>query len=833
MTRAIHILILACLVQVQIQAQVVEIQSSSINEFDQRQLSVESQAEHYYLLKVDYSIDNSGHHPLSMHHGTEGISTFTDVLSALPIDRYVVEAYSSSAPQDSDGDGIDDITELDEFPYLNPLNPAPAIDTADGFVAIESLDHFRAISKDGPFDASGDILGGREFVKFVIFYFDTDSAHTYFINMNQHSYHAEFFESMDGFNSNMLSGSVTGELIYHPTIFTDQGHQGIISMNFSWGHIEDFETVQGTYEILARDLPFLKNNFSYYILTEAEEAYYEELADYDASRVLVTLESDILSNIDYIPFNIAEGYGFFRTMSLSETPGSRDVVLYSALPNSLPRTAGIMTSVTQTPLSHVNLRAIQDGVPNAYVREPQDDPDINSLLGQYVHYKVEQDAFLLEQSSIEAVNQWYEQLRPGAPQEPALDLSFTTFLPLDEIDFHMSDAFGAKCSNMATMQTFGFPEGTIPDGYGLPFYFYQEFMEYNGFFSRIESMLADTDFIEDQESRLEMLETLRDDIEDGQMPQWMLDELTELQSSFPEGTSIRCRSSTNNEDLPGFSGAGLYTSKTHHPNEGHLSKTIKEVYASMWNFRAYDERDFYRIDQYKASMGVLCHPNFENEKANGVGVSTDPIYGTSDNFYLNTQIGEELVTNPDANNIPEELLLGDDTTPSGSFAVLRYSNLVDDNELILGEEYLDQMKHYLSVIHDEFSILYGAEDESGFAMDIEYKITHDDRLVIKQARPWASYWSSRNSDLVEPEIGEDIVVIYPNPSPGLMTLYSEESFSRLEVLDHLGRIVAMGTEGTNAGFHQVDLSEFAEGNYLIRGYDVVGKVLFTRRVIKL
>ena len=50
--------------------------------------------------------------------------------------------------------------------------------------------------------------------------------------------------------------------------------------------------------------------------------------------------------------------------------GSRDIVLYDQLPNSLPRVGGIMTSVVQTPLSHVNLRAIQDNVPNAYIADP-------------------------------------------------------------------------------------------------------------------------------------------------------------------------------------------------------------------------------------------------------------------------------------------------------------------------------------------------------------------------------------------------------------------------------------------------------------------------------
>ena len=43
-------------------------------------------------------------------------------------------------------------------------------------------------------------------------------------------------------------------------------------------------------------------------------------------------------------------------MSLDERPYPRDIVIYDTLPNDLPRVAGIMTTVPQTPLSHVNLR---------------------------------------------------------------------------------------------------------------------------------------------------------------------------------------------------------------------------------------------------------------------------------------------------------------------------------------------------------------------------------------------------------------------------------------------------------------------------------------------
>ena len=93
-----------------------------------------------------------------------------------------------------------------------------------------------------------------------------------------------------------------------------------------------------------------------------------EKALYDASRVNVLLEEDIFPDVDFIPLNEGEGYGFLREMGLDERPNPRDVVIYETLPNDLPRVAGIITTVPQTPLSHVNLRAVQDDIPNAFIR---------------------------------------------------------------------------------------------------------------------------------------------------------------------------------------------------------------------------------------------------------------------------------------------------------------------------------------------------------------------------------------------------------------------------------------------------------------------------------
>ena len=211
--------------------------------------------------------------------------------------------------------------------------------------------------------------------------------------------------------------------------------------------------------------------------------------------------------------------------------------------------------------------------------------------------------------------------------------------------------------------------------------------------------------------------------------------MSNLQKSFPEGTSIRCRSSTNNEDLPNFSGAGLYDSFTHHPDEGHLSKSIKQVFASLWNFRAFEAREFYRIDHFATAMGVLLHPNFAGELANGVAVTDDILYQTEGTYYLNTQVGEDLVTNPDTQSVPEEILL--DRSDSREYRVVTTSNRVADGKRILTDEYLRQLRNYLGVIHSRFRGLYQSGGGSReFAMETEFKITDNGELSIKQARPW-------------------------------------------------------------------------------------------------
>ena len=727
----------------------VPITNYSVNSIGQVQLSIQAQTGKYYLLNAQHSATFTW--ATSMTMGVNGSMVISEPAAAYPLANYTITEYDIATPDDWDGDGIDDVTEFNNMPTDAPINFADPIALIDGSTSIPDAQTFLNLATVNNVSWA-PFLDGQLYVKFGILDRDTPQPKIYFINSNTYTIHANFFS---GIGASVIGDDSSGEIVFNPNDILPNGVIGSYSFNFSFGDAKDFEATQRTYELLMANMPFLQNNMNHFI-GQADENLYNSTyaADFVGSRIEVVLESDVFAEIDYIPFHEAEGYGFFKHMTLNETPGSRDIVLYDALPNSLPRVGGIITSVIQTPLSHVNLRAIQDNVPNAYIKDPLSIDSIADLIGSYIYYKVENEKFQIREATLSEVNVWYEDLRPTEPQIPIRDLSITDILPLDSIEFGMSTAFGAKCSNVATMRTFGFPNGTIPDGFGIPFYYYDEFMTFNNFYLEAQVMINNPAFISDINFRIQRLKDFRRDIKDAPMPQWMMDELQTMHDDFPVGTAVRCRSSTNNEDLPGFSGAGLYTSKTQHLDEGHISKSVKQIYASMWNFRAYEERDFYRVDHFIAAMGILCHPNFEAEQSNGVGISIDPVYGTDSTFYLNTQLGESLITNPDPNSVPEEILLYQDTAQGEGYLVLRLSNLVNPGELVMDQVYLDLMREYLTVIHNEFAILYDVAGADGFAMDIEYKVTAQDQLVIKQARPWVSFWADikANNDLGVTEI---------------------------------------------------------------------------------
>ena len=688
-------------------------------------ITVKSNTSQYFVLYVRDQADSDQETPVALTLGRPGTTILAEPLTTLPVDRYRIEQYFVADPADIDGDCIDDITELADPARMNPLNPAPIIESSDGVTSLPDRATFDALSYRK--DQSPDDFA---YVKFVLLDMDTDRPRVYFINSEQHRYHVTFREAL-GLEPTG-AGTLSGTIVHHPNRVARNGAAADYHFEFwPFTHYR-FDVVAHAQTVLAASMPLLEDNLVYYVPKIAIPAHEREAASYRDSRVGIVFDENVLPERGFVSLNAADGFGRLRIMAPGERPNPRDIVIYEALPNELPRVAGIITTVPQTPLSHVNLRAVQDGVPNAFIHAALDVTDIGDFVDKYVRYSVTDDGWSMREASRAEVDGFYASSRPANEQTPQRDLSVTSITALSEIKFDDWTAFGVKAANLAVLGRLSFPTGTIPDGFAVPFHFYDEFMKHNGFYTEIKSMLADPEFQSDLGVQEEQLNDLRQLIRGAPMPRWIMDDLAELQASFPEGTSIRCRSSTNNEDLPGFSGAGLYDSRTQHPDEGHIAKCIKQVYASLWNFRAFVERDFHRVNHLATAMAVLTHPNYSEELANGVAVSFDPVNGDPDAYYVNVQVGEDLVTNPLALSVPEEILLRRD----GEATILASSNQAAEGDQIMSSDHLAQLREYLTVIHEHFRSLYNPGSGEPFAIEVEFKITSDNILAIKQARPW-------------------------------------------------------------------------------------------------
>ena len=610
--------------------------------------------------------------------------------------------------------------------------PPGKLDFKDGVASIPGREMFEKLSYQGPEVMVDQHLADWKFVKFQIEDVGKGEPVLYFINTKTHRGHPMFMRQI---GIQRGDGSMRGVLVYRPLKKSPNGQPGMFTFEYEPNDRYPFERIKLSYEMLTKQMPYLQGKLGYYPMPRARSVYFDEKDLYDAAEFPVVLDEDLESDIGFLPLNTQESYGRLRLIETDELPTSRDIVIYKMLPNEMPRVAGVITAMRQTPLSHVNLRAIQDSVPNAFITGAAENKEITSLIGKFVYYKVTTNGYELREASADEVDKHFAAIRPVKVQTPKRDLSVKEIKPLDKIGFEDSAAFGVKATNLATLHTLDFPDGTVPSGHAVPFHFYDAFMKHNGLYDKARAMLGTESFKENRDEQIKELKAFRKLVKSGSMPDWMMGDLAKLQKSFANGQGIRCRSSTNNEDLPDFSGAGLYDSFTHKSDEGHLAKTIKQVFASLWNFRAFEERTFYRIDHFTTAIGVLVHLNFSDELANGVAVTDDILYQTKGNYYLNTQVGENLVTNPDADSIPEELLL--DWWRPSDYKVMRKSNQLKDDKLIMTEGQLEQMNRYLGKIHSKFSKLYGTTlEDIKFAMEVEFKITRDGTLSIKQARPW-------------------------------------------------------------------------------------------------
>ncbi len=632
---------------------------------------------------------------------------------------------------------------VDEQPPFDP--PGRDLPIAQGARLVPDRATFETLAR------SDDVPGQLEAeeMKILIMGVDTDAPELYFLNTKAFQFHFDFatgalqiavgrnaFNSVTYFRDDR--SNLAGTIIAHDR-FESDGEQGLYALEFWPTDPVRAKHVALAYDLVTTAMPFAKGQIAYHPAGDTQEALFAQ--DGGALReagVRAILTSELFANVTYVALNLGEGYGVLSAIDPagSRPPTIRDVALFTTLPNDLGHVAGVISATPQTPLSHINLKAKQNDTPNAYARDAASDPRIIALLGKVVRYAVTPDDFELAEATPEEVEAWLARIRPTQPQTPPRDLTATEIRDLDELRHGDTKRYGAKGANVAELRRM-LPAGTVPDGYAIPFALYDAFMAAGGFYDQARAIIADPEIAADPIKRDEALAKLRKQIKKADVPADIAAKIADLQAKFEAGPGIRCRSSTNNEDLEGFNGAGLYDSFTHRADEGDLAKTVKQVWASLWNLRAFDEREFHRIDHLAAAMGVLVHPNFDDEVANGVAVTKNPFDPNWDGFYVNVQVGESLVTNPDPNATPDELLVSA-IGPNGEYETqyIRRSTLTTDGDSVMTDAQIDLLTDAMEIIQRRFRVIYGAQRNPAFAMDIEFKIDVAGKLVVKQARPW-------------------------------------------------------------------------------------------------
>jgi hypothetical protein len=250
-----------------------------------------------------------------------------------------------------------------------------------------------------------------------------------------------------------------------------------------------------------------------------------------------------------------------------------------------------------------------------------------------------------------------------------------------------------------------------------------------------EQLSSSSQFQTDTLTREASLNTLHYLVGHGKVDSAFAAELDQLVGTIFADAKIRIRSSTNAEDLAEFNGAGLYDSvNAYAQGSNAASSQIRKVWASLFNWRAYEERSFWNVDHRATRMGCGVETSYPDEQANGVLITQNIADMTVVGMYVNVQKGEVSVTNPTDGSIPEvfSILPG----PLGVEVLRqRFSSLSPDVALLSDKEVSD-LYTASQLAQSHFASLY-QKSPSSLILDLEFKFHGPERkLIIKQARPY-------------------------------------------------------------------------------------------------
>ncbi|MBO9557659.1 MAG: PEP/pyruvate-binding domain-containing protein [Caulobacter sp.] len=417
-----------------------------------------------------------------------------------------------------------------------------------------------------------------------------------------------------------------------------------------------------------------------------------------------------------------------------------DIVMLDVPPVQLEPVAGVITTAFSTPLSHVNLLAKSWGVPNAYRRDAG--TAYAALDGQVVVLEAKADAVTLRPATTAEAKAAARKAK-GAVKVPEADLSYAGLPSLAEQRRTDSVRVGAKSANLGEVtyrraRAKG-ADFTVPPGFAIPFSAYDRFVRSNGLDKAIDALLADPNLKTDRAARHAALARLRAAFAAGTIDPLLMEAVNARRRAVIGAGGVFARSSTNAEDLPGFNGAGLYTSVPNVVTDAQLAAAIRTVWGSVWNDAAFEAREAARIDHRAVHAAVLVQQGM-NAEASGVMITENPFDPDEpDAVFINAKrgLGMRVV---EGKRVAEQLIYHGET--DGSLQVLTRST--DDTMLSFDDKggvKEIRIEEGRFVLTDALALRLAKAGLTidgwlgGAAQDIEW-LTIGDRLYIVQARPY-------------------------------------------------------------------------------------------------
>jgi hypothetical protein len=452
-------------------------------------------------------------------------------------------------------------------------------------------------------------------------------------------------------------------------------------------------------------------------------------------RIALATADEVFAGLRYQPLTTGKTFGYLRMVRGKLDPATvraDQILVLDVLPDEIPVSAGVISRELQAPLGHIAILCATRGTPNMAVRDALERADLRALEGKLVELQVNMQEFTVKPATLKAAEQGWSRRRPQRPQVPPLDTAQHELVDVAALSLDDARFAGAKAAQLGEVSRIGTLR--TPGGFVIPLSYYLDHLRASSATAQLDARLADPAFAADSVLRARWLESVRAAIQSWPVDAALVRQVQRRIQALAPNSRWILRSSTNAEDLAGFTGAGLYRSIRIKAgaDEAQVAAAIAEVWASVWLQGAFEERAWFRVNHAAVGMAILVQPFVDGATANGVAITANPFTEQRPGFLVNAQTTAGSVTGAGGNEVPEQHLI---YTYSGEFQseLLSLSSRLGGATLLTGRD-LRALADVLGRLHQHFMRNW---HQRANAVDVEFLIAGEDRhVVVLQARPY-------------------------------------------------------------------------------------------------